>query len=134
MKFSQLRRQIEAVPSPDNMHNLLKSDFAFQDLNKKVEGVDSDQGVMVQSLNDTRTDLNEIKEIYNGNAHPTGPEFEALEMDYEELRIQHNDLVHFLKGVFSSMKMDPVAQCIEEYKIKSQTERKDNEDPKGTTE
>ena len=133
MKFNQLRREISNIPSPDNMHDLLNENFKFNELNNKVKEIEKDQEVIVSDQSVIATQLNGIKETYNGNDHPTGPEFEAVEMDYEELRIRHNDLVHFLKGVFSSLKLDPVAKCIEEYKIKTQTENKDNEKPIGTS-
>ena len=128
-KFAHLQRGIEAIPEPDNMHDLLKSDYTFQDLNKKVEGIESDQGLIEKGQKELRTNFVGLVETYNGNDHPTGPQFDEIILDIEMFRTMHNDLVHFLKGVFAKMGFDPVAKCVAEYKIRTQTESKDNEKP-----
>lgn len=133
IKFSHLRRQIEAIPSPDNMQELLIGNYTFKEWMKKVDDSEARIDNHTERLNIVVRELNKNLDSYNRAAHPTRLEFEALEMDYEELRIRHNDLVHFLKGAFANLGFYPVAKCIEEYKTKSQTESKDNEEPTTTS-
>ena len=134
MKFSHLRREIEAVPSPDNMHDLLKESFTFKELNKTIEVLASDQSVLDREGREYQEQINAIQETYEKADHPTREEFEDLMMGHEIVKMKHNDLVHFLKGAFANLGFYPVAKCIEEYKIRTKTESKDNEEPTATSE
>ena len=133
MKFNQLRREISNIPSPDNMHDLLNENFKFNELNNKVKGIERDQESIVRHGKEYQEQINAFKETYNGNDHPTGPEFDELKSDYAELIHKFNCIINYIVGYTTGKDSTTSAHILKAYEHNPKKESKDNEDPTGTS-
>ena len=114
-KYGQLSRLVKEIPSPDNMQDLLNENFTFKELREKVGSLGDYRTTCRDGRQNLKNELNAFKETYNGNDHPTGPEFDELKSDYAELIHKFNCIINYIVGYTTGKDSETSAHILKAY-------------------
>ncbi|GAG07463.1 unnamed protein product, partial [marine sediment metagenome] len=127
----ELEYRFKHLPTLDYIcHEIVGQQF-FLDLYTRLERIENLALVRAKSVGDNLVAFNQYELEQRDTIADLQTANELLLVLLEEQQARHNNLVHFLKGVFGKMGHTPIAKAIVDYSSITKEEEEEDADDKG---
>lgn len=131
IKFGHLRRQIETIPSPENMQDLLNENWDYKEVKKRIDGLEESKRLARAARAKWLEELCEHKKVYVKADHPTRAEFNEFKSDHAELVHKFNCVINYIVGYTTGKAPETSAHILKAYEHTPKKEATTNEESTG---